>query len=106
MRWFVRRLAAVIAVAFASMTVAVIATPAVSSADCDPNMSFNPATRECKQPPASPDWYTPAPPYAPLYAPPDAPPPPPTPWWAPQAPVWSNWFQQWGVVISNQWVPI
>ena len=105
MRWFGRRLAALIAVAFVSMATAV-AMPGVSSAECGPNMSFNPTTKACKQPPAPPAWYTPPPPYAPLFAPPDVPPPPPKPWWAPQAPAWSNGFQHWGVVIGTLWVPI
>jgi hypothetical protein len=106
MRWFVRRLAAVIGVAFVPMSVAVIATPGVSSADCGPNMSLNRATFGCNQPPAPPDWYTAPPPYAPEYAPPDVPPPPPAPWWAHQNPVWSNGFQRWGVVLGTLWVPI
>lgn len=33
------------------------------------NMSWNPPTMVCKQPPAPPEWYTPPPPYAPAYAP-------------------------------------
>lgn len=106
MRWFVRRLAAVIGVAFVPMSVAVIATPGVSSAECAPNMSWNRATSECKQPPAPPDGYTPPPPYAPEYAPLNVPPPPPAPWWAQQSPVWSNGFQRWGVALSTLWVPI
>lgn len=83
MRWFGRRLAAVIAVAFISMAAAVVATPGVSSAECGPNMSWNPVTNVCKLPPAPPAWYTPRPPYAPL----DVPSPPPWPWWSPQAPM-------------------
>ena len=106
MRRFVRRPASVIAVAFVSMAVAVIATPGVSSAECAPNMSWNPTTQVCKQPPPPPEWYIPPPPYAPAFAPLDVPPPPPTPWWAPQAPAWSNGFHQWGVVIGTLWVPI
>ena len=106
MRWFVRCLAAVIAVAFVSMTAAVLATPGVSSAQCGPNMSFNPGTNECKLPPAPPAWYTAPPPYAPAFAPPDVPPPPPTPWWAKTDPVWSNGFQRWGIVIGGVWVPL
>ncbi len=105
MRWFGHRLAALIAVVFVSMAAAV-AAPGVSSAECGSNMSWNPATRVCNPPPAPPAWYTPPPPYAPLFAPPDVPPPPPKPWWAPQAPVWSNGFQHWGVVIGETWVPI
>jgi hypothetical protein len=106
MRWFVRRLAAVVAVVFVSMAIAVIATPGVSSADCDPNMSFNPSTNVCKLPPAPPDWYIAPPPYAPSFAPLDTPPPPPTPWWAPQAPAWNNGQHRWGVVTGGVWVPI
>lgn len=106
MRRLVSHLAAVIAVAFVSMAVAVIGTPGVSSAECGPNMSWNPTTNVCKQPPAPPEWYRPPPPYAPAFAPLDVPPPPPTPWWAPQAPAWSNGFQHWGVVIGTIWVPI
>ncbi|WP_231985795.1 hypothetical protein [Mycobacterium sp. E3247] len=69
MRWFIRRLTVVIAVAFVALAVAVIATPGTSSADCDHNMSWNPATLECKPPPPPPPpWYTPPPPYAPSFA--------------------------------------
>ena len=106
MSWFGRRLAAVIAAAFVPMAAAVIATPGVSSAQCDRNMSWNPVTNECKPPPPPPAWYTPAPPYAPAYAPPDVPPPPPTPWWAKTDPVWSNGHHQWGIVIGGAWVPL
>ena len=106
MRWFGRRLAAVIAVAFASMVAVVVAPPGVSSAECGSNMSWNPATQVCKLPPAPPVWYTPPPPYAPSFAPPDVPPPPPWPWWSPQAPMWSNGFQQWGVYVGRAWVPL
>ena len=106
MRWFVRCLAAVIAVAFVSMAAAVLATPGVSSAQCGPNMSFNAATNVCKLPPAPPDWYLAPPPYAPAFAPLDVPPPPPTPWWARTDPVWSNGFQRWGIVIGGVWVPL
>jgi hypothetical protein len=106
MKLFVRRLATVIAVAFVSMAVAVIVTPAVSSADCAPNMSSNPATKLCKQPPPPPEWYTPPPAYAPAFAPLGVPPPPPTPSWAPSDPVWSNGFQRWGIVLGTLWVPI
>lgn len=81
MRWFVRRLAAAIAVAFVATAVAVIARPAIGSAECVDNMSWNPATRECKPPPAAPAWYTLPPPYAPSFAGHDVPPPPPQPWW-------------------------
>jgi hypothetical protein len=106
MRRFGRRVAAVVAVAFVSMAAAVVVTPGVASADCDPNMSRNPVTNECKLPPAPPAWYTPPPPYAPMYAPSDVPPPPPTPSWAQTDPVWSNGFQRWGIVIGGAWVPL
>ena len=106
MRWFGRRLAAVIAVAFGSMAAVVVATPGVSSAECGPNTSWNPATNVCKLPPAPPAWYTPPPAYAPSFAPLDAPPAPPWPWWAPHAPMWSNGFQQWGVYVGGVWVPL
>ena len=105
MRWF-GRLAAVVAVAFASMAVAVVATPAVSSAECGNNMSWNPVTMVCTPPPAPPAWYTAPPPYAPSFAPPDVPPPPLWPAWAPRAPMWSNGYQQWGVYVGGVWVPL
>jgi hypothetical protein len=106
MGWFGRRVAVVIAVAFVSMAAAVVATPGVSSAECDPNMSWNPTTGACKLPPAPPAWYTPPPAYAPSFAPQDVPPPPPWPAWAPQAPMWSNGYQHWGVYVGNVWVPL
>ena len=106
MRWFGHRLVGVFAVAFVPMAAAVIVTPGVSSAECGPNMSFNPATNVCKLPPAPPAWYTPPPQYAPSFAPPDVPPPPPWPWWAPHAPMWSNWYHQWGVYVGDAWVPL
>jgi len=105
MSWF-GRLAAVVAVVFELMAAEVLARPGIGSAECAPNMSFNPTTKECKQPPAPPAWYTPPPPYAPAYAPADVPPPPPTPWWAKTDPVWSNGFQRWGIVIGGAWVPL
>jgi hypothetical protein len=70
MRWFARRLTAVMAVAFVAMAVA---APGISSAECDHNMSFNPVTFECKPPPAVSAWYTPLPPYAPSFAGQDVP---------------------------------
>ncbi|WP_082943020.1 hypothetical protein [Mycobacterium sp. 852002-40037_SCH5390672] len=109
MRWFVRRLTAIIVMAFVAMAVAVIARPGISSAQCDPNMSWNSTTRECKPPPPVPDWYTPPPPYAPSFAGqnvPPPPPPPPSPSWAPQVPMWSVGFQQWGYYAGNVWVPL
>jgi hypothetical protein len=105
MKWFAR-LAAVIAVPFVSMAAVGVAMPAVSSAECAHNMSFNPMTGECKLPPAPPDWYTAPPPYAPSFAPPDIPPPPPWPAWAPRAPMWSNGYHQWGVYMGGVWVPL
>ncbi|KKC06966.1 hypothetical protein [Mycobacterium nebraskense] len=106
MRWFIRGLTAVIAVAFVAMAVSVIATPGISSAQCDHTMSFNPATFECKPPPPPPAWYTPPPPYAPSFAGQDVPPPPPWPSWSPNAPIWSTRFQHWGVYVGGTWVPL
>lgn len=56
MQWFVRRLTTGIALAVAAMAVGVIATPAIASAECDRNMSWNRTTEECKPPPPLPDW--------------------------------------------------
>ncbi|MCV7427322.1 hypothetical protein [Mycobacterium montefiorense] len=105
MRWFVRRSAAAIAVVFVAMAVAVIATPGISAAQCDPNMSWNQATGECKRPTAPPLWYTAPPAYAPSFAGQDVPPPPPQPWWSPNAPMWSVGFHQWGAYFDGAWVP-
>ena len=105
MRWFVRRLAVIVAVVSTSMA-APIATAGVSSAQCDRNMSWNPVTNACKPPPAPPDWYVARPAYAPPYASLDVPPPPPWPSWSPQAPTWNTGFQHWGVWIGGVWVPI
>ncbi|OBF50056.1 hypothetical protein A5756_22900 [Mycobacterium sp. 852002-53434_SCH5985345] len=106
MRWFARRLTAVVAVAFVAMAVAVIATPGISSAQCDHNMSFNPVTFECKPPPASPAWYTLPPAYAPSFAGQEVPPPPPQPWWTSEPPMWSVGFHQWGIYVGGVWVPL
>lgn len=113
MRWFGHRVVRVFAIAVVLMAAAVLVTPAVSSAACGNNMSWNSVTGECKQPPAPPAWYTPAPTYAPSFAGRNVPPPPPWtgpppawPWWAPQAPMWSTGFQQWGVYVGGRWVPI
>jgi hypothetical protein len=91
---FIRRLAAVSAVAAFPLAAAAIETSAVSSAGCDPavttqcvtssphcdlNWSRNVWTNECKPPPAPPAWYVTRPAYAPPYAPVDVPPPPPPP---------------------------
>jgi hypothetical protein len=103
---FGRRLAAIVAVAFVPMAAAVVATPGISSAACDANMSWNQATNVCKLPPPAPAWYTAPPPYAPSFAPLDAPPPPPWPAWAPHAPMWSNGYHQWGVYVGDAWVPL
>ncbi|GAB4936301.1 hypothetical protein BB734_01800 [Mycobacterium avium subsp. hominissuis] len=105
MRWFVRRSTVVVAVAFIGMAVAATATPGVSSAECDRNMSWNRTTGECRVPPAPPDWYRPPPPYAPSFAGQDVPPPPPRPWWSPNEPMWSVRFHQWGTYIAGTWVP-
>lgn len=106
MQWFVRRLTAGIAVAFAAMAVGVIATPAIGSAECDRNMSWNRAAEECKPPPPLPDWYTPPPEYAPPFAAQDVPPPPPPrPSWSPNEPMWNAGFQQWGTYFTGTWVP-
>jgi hypothetical protein len=106
MRWLGHRLVCVFAMAFVPMAAAVLVTPAVSSADCGFNMSWNPTTRECKQPPAVPAWYTPPPAYAPSFAGQDVPPPPPRPWWSPEAPTWQVGFHQWGVYLNGVWVPL
>ena len=109
MRWCFSRVAAVIAVAFIAMAVAVLVTPGISwgtpAAECDPHWSWNPATLECKPPPAMPDWYALPPPYAPSFAGQDVPPPPPRPWWSPNAPMWSVGFHQWGAYFNGVWVP-
>jgi hypothetical protein len=102
MKWFVRRLSVVV-----TMGAAMIATPGISSAQCDHNMSWNPTTNECKLPPAPPAWYTAPPAYSPSFAAQDVPPPPPpTPWWAPNTPMWSVGFHQWGVYLNGVWVPL
>ncbi|WAC92414.1 hypothetical protein [Mycobacterium sp. Aquia_213] len=105
MMWFVRRMSAAGAVVFAAMAGAVIATPGISSAQCDSNMSWNQATGVCKPPQAPPAWYTPPPPYAPSFAGPDVPPPPPRPWWSPNVPMWHVGFHQWGAFFDGAWVP-
>jgi hypothetical protein len=107
MRWFVRRMAAVVAVALAPMAAVTVAAPGVSSAQCDPNWSRNVWTNECKPPPPPPSWYQPPPAYAPSFAPLWVPPPPPAPPWAPSAvPAWDQGHQQWGVWAGPVWVPI
>ncbi|MEB4207904.1 hypothetical protein [Mycobacterium sp. 94-17] len=87
------------------MTGASIAAPAISSAQCD--MSWNRTTLECTPQPAPPAWYTPPPPYAPSFASQDVPPPPATqPPWAPQVPMWSTRYHQWGFYAGGAWVPL
>ncbi|MCV7031790.1 hypothetical protein AWC25_22250 [Mycobacterium sherrisii] len=103
---FVRRLTTSLAIALMATAVAAIATPGISSANCDLTMSWNWATGQCKPPPAAPAWYTPAPAYAPSFAGQDVPPPPPWPWWSPVAPTWSVGFHQWGVYLNGVWVPL
>lgn len=104
MRWLLGRLTAVVAVAFMAMVVAVIATPAISSARCDRNLSFNVSTFECKPQPAPPPWYAVPPAYSPAFAS-DVPPPPPRPAWSPNEPMWSVGFHQWGAYFDGVWVP-
>jgi hypothetical protein len=98
---FVRRLAAGFAVALVPMAAMTVATPGVSSAQCESNWSRNVWTNECKPPPPPPAWWTPPPPYAPVNAPQWVPPPPPRPPWAPPSaiPSWDQVHQQW------IWVP-
>jgi hypothetical protein len=92
----VRRLAANLAVALVPMAAVMVATPAVSSAQCDPNFSRNVWTNECKPPPPPPPWYSPPPPYAPKYAPQWIPPPPgPAPGAPPLHPVWDQGRGRW-----------
>ncbi len=106
MKWFGHRLIRVVAIAFVPMASAVLVTPAVSSAGCDPNMSWNPATRECTPPPPMPAWYAAPPAYAPPFAAQDVPPPPPPrPWWSPNEPMWNARFHQWGTYFTGTWVP-
>jgi len=97
MKMSIRRLAAKVVVAVVPMAAVTVATPGVSSAQCDPNWSHNPATNECKPPPPPPAWWKPPPPYAPMYAPQWVPPPPPRPPWAPPSavPKWDGGHQQW-----------
>lgn len=107
MRWFVRRLAAVVAVALVPMVAVTVATPAVNSAQCPTNWSRNVWTNECKPPPPPPSWYQPPPPYAQPFAPQDVPPPPSPPPWSPSLnPVWDPGHQQWGVWVGPAWVPL
>jgi hypothetical protein len=104
MTWFVRRLAAVVALVSVPAVVVIVATPAVSSAQCDRNFSRNVWTGECKPPPPVPAWYQPPPAYAPPFAPPDVPAPPPQPQGAPSV-GWDPGHQQWGIWEGPVWIP-
>ena len=108
MRWWIQRLATIVAVALVPMPVATGLTPGISSADdCDPTWSRNPTTGECKLPPPVPEWYHAPPTWAPPYAPPDVEPPPPPPSWAPSVnPVWDPRFKAWGIWAGPVWVPL
>ena len=99
---FLCRLAAdVVAVALLAMAAVTVATPGISSAQCDPNWSRNVWTNECKPPTPMPEWYIPRPAYAPPFAPTWIPPPPPAPPWHPgDIPVWNEGLQQW-VFVGN-----
>jgi hypothetical protein len=81
---------------------AVLATSAVSSAECDGGRSWDPVARLCDPPPPIPAWYQVPPSYAQPWAPAWAPPPPPpTPLQQllHLAPVWDPRFNAWS------WVP-
>lgn len=108
MRWSSHRFAVAAAAAVAPLAVVTLLTPAVSAAsDCDRNMSWNPATGECKRPPPIPAWYHVPPTWAPPYAPPDVEPPPPPPSWAPTLnPVWDPRSGGWGVWVGPVWAPL
>jgi hypothetical protein len=98
MRTFLVRLASTIVVALAAMAVATVATPAVSSAECDGGRTWDPATKLCDPPPPVPAWYQAAPSYAQSWAPAWAPPPPPAPPWAEALslkPVWDPRLETW-----------
>jgi hypothetical protein len=104
MRRFVRRLAAVVAFALVPMAAVLVATPAISSAQCDRNWSRNVWTGECKPPPPVPEWYQPPPAYAPPFAPQDVPPPPPQPQNAPSL-GWDPGHRAWGIWEGPVWIP-
>jgi hypothetical protein len=90
MRKVLRRLAVTVVVAAAPM---VVATPAVSSAEC-----------EGDPPPPIPAWYQVPPSYAQPWAPPWAPPPPPPTQlqqWLHLQPVWDPRFNAWSWVPQN-----
>ncbi|SPM34600.1 hypothetical protein MRAB57_2420 [Mycobacterium rhizamassiliense] len=103
---FGRGLAGVVAAAFAALAATVVATPGISWAGCDRNMSHNDVTNACTPPPPMPAWYVPPPAYAPPFAAQDVPPPPPPrPSWSPNEPMWNAGFHQWGTYITGTWVP-
>jgi hypothetical protein len=107
MRWFIRHLAVVVAVGLVPIAAVTVATPAISSAQCDPNWSRNVWTNECKPPPPLPSWYNPPPQYAPPFAPQSVPPPPsPLPFAPSVNPVWDPGHQQWGTWAGPAWVPL
>jgi hypothetical protein len=119
MRKFVCHPAAVLVLAFAALTIVMLAAPEASSSPCQALWSWNPATNECKPPPPPPaatlgrpipppPWYTPPPPWAPPWAPASVPPPPATPSWAPSdvSPVWDPGRRAWGMWIGPAWVPL
>lgn len=96
-----------LAAALTAIAATTVATPGVSSAQCDPGMSWNVVTNVCKLPPPVPSWYHAPPPYAPPYAPPWVPPPPAPPPWAPSVnPVWDPGFKHWGIWAGPVWVPL
>ena len=77
-----RRLIVAGVLAFAPLAIVTVATPAVSSADCDAGQTWDPVAKTCNPPPPPPAWYQAAPSYAQSWAPAWAPPPPPAPPWA------------------------
>jgi hypothetical protein len=98
MEKFLRRLGAVLVVALATTVLVTIATPGVSSAECEGGRTWDPGAKLCDPPPAVPAWYRPAPSYTQAWAPPWAPPPPPAPGWAQQlqlTPVWDPRLEAW-----------
>jgi hypothetical protein len=98
MEKFLRRLSAVLVVALATTVLVTIATPGVSSAECEGGRTWDPVAKQCDPPPPVPAWYRAAPSYAQAWAPPWAPPPPPAPGWAQQlqlTPVWDPRLEAW-----------
>src|ERR1700741_5531211 len=93
-----RRLSAVAVIALATTVFVTIATPGVSSAECEGGRTWDPVARLCDTPPPVPAWYQAAPSYAQAWAPPWATPPPPAPGWAQQlqlTPVWDPRQEAW-----------